>query len=339
MAIQKHFWVYHFWKIFRQKKMAGISLTELLVTIVIGGIAITGLLAAMVELLQTDQYQAVREETQQEMQTALSFITEDLRESVYIYDGTQTRSDGSPHYVYDYLPNFATAGTPILAFWKAETLSSSQLSILDNMDCTTLATTPVNKQAECNNLKLKRRAYSLIVYLQSTESDPKWPGKSRILRYELPQYNNSDFANLTWSTGFVDPSAFNNFPIWPYDQNNNKLQNTLPLLEESPPEVLVDFLDAPNNSDSEVVSQVPDCPADDPNTQENPDYLRLPAEETSNNSFFACVRNIGNYLGKNQDIILYLRGNAYGKGGNTDESYLSTLQTSITLRGVIDKFN
>lgn len=335
MVNQKYSFLYKFWHTNRFKNNLGISLTELLVTIVIGGIAISGLLAAMVELLRTDQQEAAREETQQEMQAALSFIAEDLRESVYVYDGTQTRNTSPTdntqvsHNVLSKLPNFGTGVTPIIVFWKAEQLSATQLSTLQSMNCNSFATTPVDKKAECENLKLKRRAYSLVVYLQSTVSDPQWKGKSRILRYELPKYvsTTSGFASLTHSTGFVDPGENNNFPTWPFDSNGNDLQGgTLPTLAQSPPEVLVDFVDAPNST----AASVPDCPSTN--------YSRLPSNATSSNSFFTCVRTIGNALGRNQDIILYLRGNAEGKGGTIDKNYLPTQQTSVTLRGVIDKF-
>lgn len=339
-------WRSNFWQ-----TVSGFTLTELLATILIGGIAMTGLLAAMVELLKTDQQEAIREETQQEMQTALSFIAEDLRESVYVYDGTQTRGTPAVNIPYDTLPNFSGTGTPIIAFWKAEALTASQQKQFENIssnssplkNCSTAFSTNNDKKAECDNLKLKRRAYSLVVYLQVREPNPGnlssiWKGKSRILRYELPQYKNSDFSNLTWSKGFVDPARTNNFPGWPFDaQNTNNLQSAsnggtgLPVLSESPAEVLVDFVDDP------ISSNAPDCP--NPPAPATPIYQRLPSNATNNNSFFACVRTVGTNLGENQDILLYLRGNTYGRGGSTENDTLSTLQTRVTLRGVIDKFN
>jgi prepilin-type N-terminal cleavage/methylation domain-containing protein len=330
VAIKKYFFLQKLRQVYHSKTTSGFTLTELLATILIAGIAMTGLLAAMVELLQTDQQEAIREEIQQEMQNALSFIAEDLREAVYVYDGTQIRN--SKAIPYDSLPDFSSVGTPIVAFWKAEPLSASQLSALPT-SCSTTFSTDAAKKAECDNLKLKRRAYSLVVYLQSTIADtnnPKiWKGRSRLLRYELPQYSN--VTNLTPSTGFVDPAKTNNFSAWPFDsQNSANLQATLPLLSQSPPEVLVDFVDAPNST---TATNLPSC---------STDYSRLPstnATTTTNNSFFACVRNIGNNLGENQDLVLYLRGNTYGRSHSTEDNTLSTLQTRVTLRGVIDKFN
>lgn len=343
MTSKKFSFLSQLWFVNRRKKNAGVSITELLVAMVVASIAITGLLAAMVELLQTDQREAAKEETQQSIQTALDFIAEDLRESVYVYDGTQRRGAGGTgpiHYVYDYLPDFSSVGTPILAFWKTEPLSASQESDLSRINCAGLAQ-PARQ--ECNNLKLRRRSYSLIVYLQSTISDAKWKGKSRILRYELSKYDASRFSTLARSRGFVDPAEANNFPVWPLDSQSNNQQTAAggrPLLTDSQPEVLVDFVDDPANN-----PYLPDpdpaqlkCDKFNPTTPDVP-YVRVPIDKTNNRSFFACVRRIDNKIGENQDIILYLRGNPYGKEGANEQDELPILQTRVTLRGVIDKFN
>lgn len=332
---------YHFWKICQQKKTLGISLVELLVTLVIASIAISGLLSAMVELLRTEQQESVREETQQEMQAALSFIAEDLRESVYVYDGTQTRANDTTHSIYNYLPDFSTVGKPILAFWKAEPISAAQEQTLQSMNCNSFTGA---KRDECTALKSRRRTYTLVVYLQTTTADPpdpediKWKGKSRILRYELPKYTSSNFASLTTTTGFVDPIEANNFPTWPFNAQDANLQAARPILTQSPPEVLVDFVDAPNsNNDPNIPSNTTDF-ANYCSNKFGSDYVLVTADDTSYRSFFACVRKIQNNLGQNQDVILYIRGNTYGKGGISKEQYMP-LQTRITLRGVIDKFN
>jgi prepilin-type N-terminal cleavage/methylation domain-containing protein len=325
MTIKKRLFYYQFWQTCQQKIRAGFTLTELLITILIASIAVSGLLAAMVELLRTDQQEAMREETQQEMQAAMNFIAEDLRESVYIYDGTQRRLvSGVPivHSIYNFLPSDFSPATPIIAFWKAEPLSATQETILQ----TTLknCSLPAPKDEECAALQLSRRTYSLVVYLQDKTPSTIWKGKSRILRYELSKYTSSGFPSLTQSTGYVDPARTNNFTTWPYDAGNNNLQTVRPT---GKPEVLVDFVDDPSSTvdDANVLNI---CPASG--------YSRLP--NNTMKSFFACVRTIGNNIGQNQDIILYLRGNSYGKGGVSNQDELPTLQTRVTLRGVIDKF-
>ena len=297
------------WRTDQRKTMAGFTLTELLATILIGGIVISTLLAVIVEFLQTDQQEAARTQIQQEMKAAMEYIEEDLRESVYIYPTTNG------------LPSFGTNVTPVLAFWKAEPIEydANNNNILDINELNCNSFSNVNKKAECQALIVRRRAYSLVIYLQSTEPNPIWEGKSRLLRYELPRYRRSNFATLTTSTGFVDPVQDDSFPSW--------LTNNGSTIPTGSPDVLVDFVDDPT---SNTASNLPTCPTG---------YSRTPSNAATHNSFFACVRDTGNVLGVNQDVILYLRGNAEGRGGLGSNGFLPTLQSRITLRGVIDKFN
>lgn len=81
------FWVYS-----KNSETAGFTLIELLVAIVIASLIIVVLLSLVVEILQIDHRQAARDETQQEMQRALNFISEELREAVYVYDGNCLQS-------------------------------------------------------------------------------------------------------------------------------------------------------------------------------------------------------------------------------------------------------
>ena len=298
------------WRTDQRKTTAGFTLTELLATILIGGIVISTLLAVIVEFLQTDQQEAARTQIQQEMKAALEYIEEDLRESVYIYPTINN------------LPNFGTNVTPVLAFWKAEPVEydTNNNNVLDINELNCNSFSNANKKAECQALIVRRRAYSLVIYLQSTESNPRWEGKSRLLRYELPRYRRNNFTTqLETSTGFVDPVQDDSFPSW--------LTNNGSAIPTGSPDVLVDFVDDPT---SNTASNLPTCPTD---------YTRTPSNAATNNSFFACVRDSGNSLGVNQDVILYLRGNAEGRGGLSSNEILPTLQSRITLRGVIDKFN
>lgn len=323
--------LYKLWNLYQQSRIKGLTLTELLVTIVIASTIFTGLLAAVVELMQTDQREAVRTQTQQEMQMALDYIADDLRESVYVYDSFERDPNTDDDDLANFLPDFGANVMPVLAFWKAETIDEEDLpgdNTQDNAEdrCDDFATDAL--RAECQALQLRRRAYSLVVYLQSTRPSETWQGQSRVMRYQLPMY--TEPQNLDRSDGFVDPVENNNFPTWPSRDDRN-LQAIRPSLPVGGPPVLVDFVDDPMNPSAEDLLG---CPAN---------YSRFPNDDNStdlveNNSFFACVRNIGNNLGLNQDIILYLRGNAEERGAG-GEGYLPTLQTQVTLRGVIDKFD
>ncbi|MGA0199751.1 MAG: hypothetical protein ACO3NK_11650, partial [Prochlorotrichaceae cyanobacterium] len=54
-------------------------------------------------------------------------------------------------------------------------------------------------------------------------------------------------------------------------------------------------------------------------------------------TFYACVRSSTASVGQNQDVILFLRGNAKGRSGTETDLRTAVLQTRVTLRGIIDK--
>ncbi|MBD2771463.1 hypothetical protein [Iningainema tapete] len=345
MITAKHLKLLFNWLlVYSQKgKTLGFTLMELLIAVLIAFLIISALLSLVVDILQVDGRETARNETEQEMQKALDYISKELRDAVYIYDGnciqsTAQGSAGNPNYcpgLVNYLPTFGAGQTPILAFWKPETISDTQIPT----DCTSF-TAP--KKQECEDLQVKRRTYTLVVYLQST-SNPgnKWQGKSRITRYALRKYDN--YNALTLSQGYVDPSEEDGttFQTWPLKVNyaNNTttdLQGGTKPSTDNSPDVLVDFVDAP---DATGVT-VPECDS-------TKNYVPTPkatATTASSNSFFACVKSavpttasVTVQSGINQDVVLYLRGNAYGKSGVISDKFRTVLQTQVFVRGVINK--
>ncbi|MBW4642859.1 MAG: prepilin-type N-terminal cleavage/methylation domain-containing protein [Goleter apudmare HA4340-LM2] len=329
-----------------KNKLAGFTLIELLVALLIAGLIISALLSLVIDLLQVDSRETARTETQREMQMALNYITSELREAVYVYDGNCIQSTvqgtaptastpASPNYcpgLQNYLPTF-TGQTPVLAFWKPQTIPD------DKLPATCTGTT----SQECNDLKIKRRTYTLVVYLQSTDSsDNKWQGKSRITRYALTRYNNLP-TELTKSTGYVDPSLEDSasFQTWPRKTSNNTdLQNGVKPLASNAPDVLVDFVDAPNATGVTV----PACEISKNYIPSPKTTVDTTTTTASSNSFFACVRtavpttaSITTPTGINQDVTLYLRGNANGRPGVNSDSFRPVLQTQVLVRGVINK--
>ncbi len=332
------FWVYS-----KKSKTAGFTLIELLVAIIIASLIIVVLLSLVIEILQIDHREAARDETQQEMQRASDFISKELREAVYVYDGNclQNTAQGNPqdaNYcpgLANYLPTFANQ-TPVIAFWKPEIIPDDQMPT----NCSAFATDALKQ--ECNDLLIRRRTYELVVYLQSTENSSNiWSGKSRITRYTLHKYK--DTSNLILSEGYVDPSKDGGtiFQTWPLQINatantTTNLQATSPLATNTP-DVLVDFVDAPNATGVTV----PPCDS----TRNYVPSPKATVTTASSNSFFACVRSAvptttvlaTTPTGLNQDAILYLRGNANGKPGVTSNNFRPVLQTQILMRGVINK--
>ncbi|MGP1382135.1 MAG: PulJ/GspJ family protein [Thainema sp.] len=306
---------YQFLKSRRRNHNKGFTLTELLVSIIISAIIVSGLLYLVVELLGADARESARNETQREMQLAMNYITTDLREAVYVYDDVADIADG--------LPDFAGDGmTPILAFWKPVYFTDADLS---GIDCDSVSE---EAQPACDTLLVRRSAYSLIVYLQEANPDAPWSGQSVIRRYELSRYED-DVADLSQAAGYVDPTGDVSFQSWPLDSAGEDLQDTEPTLG-SPP-VLIDFVAAPGDGSAR------DCEAG---------YTKSPA---TSDSFFACVRaSAGDDAGEdevlntNQDVFVFLQGDVQGRrGGNSRgfdvSSRLPVLQSQVLVGGVIDK--
>jgi prepilin-type N-terminal cleavage/methylation domain-containing protein len=332
----------------------GFTLIELLVAMLIGSIITGVLLAAVVELLQVSQKESSRAETQQEMQLALDYITADLREAVFVYDGTclsgvpaNTVCPG----VLNFLPaaiNNAPNTVPVLAFWRVDELPQPLLQA-----CSTNATRLYDNPQPAAILDipcLSRRTYSLVVYyLDTTAANNTWRGRSRIRRYELTQFDPQGNRN----TGWVDPTlTANNFLGWPRDSASQNLQTAATLPDGTinralglpnanvNPQVLADFVDNP------IVGAANACP-NTLNATNLPAFVRSPA--ATSNSFYACVRGGGivtvggqsagnNPGGRNQEVAIFLRGNAAGKPGVPSTARVTfEMNTRTLLRGSFGK--
>ncbi|MGA9381301.1 MAG: prepilin-type N-terminal cleavage/methylation domain-containing protein [Phormidium sp.] len=322
----------------KRHKKYGFTLIELLVSIILSAVIITALLSFVVDLLQTDRREYARSETQREMETALNFIVDDLREAVYIYERIdQPRINSTP--LKDYLPTITDA-IPVLAFWKAQRL--------DNDPLKPLPPSCAPNEAECNQVVIRRRAYSLVVYYiaKNPDNDPKWKGKARIIRYAFDKY--SDVRNLTKTSGYKDPAEESSFENWPYV--NGSAAGRATTGAGTMQAVLVDFVDDPKSQDIKV-DQVETCESTDLNSPffntdpNNPTYRRIPDKNALNNSnsFYVCIKTLGTVAGTNQqeklnqDVILFLRGNPIGRVNANDKQPLLTVRAGAIARGVLDK--
>lgn len=317
-------------------KKNGFTLMELLVTILISGTIITALLAFVVDLLQTDRREYARAETQREMETALNFIVDDLREAVFIYDRIDEQRPNNVLPLKNFIPaTFADANNvvPVLAFWKAQRLNDDELP-----------TGCAPNNAECNQIVIRRRAYSLVVYYvaKNPPNNPKWRGEARIIRYVFNKY--TDPRSLAKTSGYRDPSEESSFENWPYI--NNAPAGQANTTAGSMNAVLVDFVDNPRNisvpADERCQSTNPNSPfyTADPS---NPTYRRIPQQIQDSNSFYVCVKTLGTVAGTNQqeklnqDVIIFLRGNPIGRVNARDQQPLLTVRAGAIARGVIDK--
>lgn len=315
---------------------SGFTLVELLISALIGSIIVSTLLTLVVNLLETDHQESAKSQRQQEMQAALSYISNDLRESVYIYPGeciqgrtddpnTSDKNEFCPGIV-NHIPNVENS-VPVLAFWKLEFIpdncknSSGQLI------------------APCTDFDIAGRTYRLVVYyLRRNLQNDEWQGKARITRYELDHFDSGNPPKIT--PGYVNPAQANgtDFRVWPFALNQTgqlvNQQKELP----NPTGVnhtLVDFVDLSrqaNTNDSDNCSHL----------YSSSEYELTPSAATLTSkglsgvrSFYACVRKPEN--GLNPDVYVRLRGNTHGVQGGYGKSSLLTLETHIQGRGTLDR--
>lgn len=339
------------WRQSQQAVDGGFTLAELLVASIVGSLIVVGLLGISVDLIRRDQEEAIRTETQRDMQRALDFMISELRDAVYVYPGGETPSTNvaaecnnedstscPPYIKYVGLP---TDTTPVLAFWKNDPVDES---ILSGLNCSAASSTV--KQQDCERLLQTRNFFSLVIYTQEVGGG-SFKGKTVIRRYFLPKYSNTDLRNLQENaditTGYIDPSLFSStfFATWPLLPPTGDLDGaTNPDWSGQNP-VLVDFVDAAVNPD---ITDVPDCPAVDINSDgdtldsEDIRYTRSPKSETNFTNFYACIRDVGQVVGVPQDVVIYLRGNPEGRiGFEPRKDTLPILKSQVVVGGSIDR--
>ena len=351
-------------------RSAGFTLTELLVAMVMGSIITGSLLFMIVNVLQFNQREDTRSETQREMKVALDYISTELREAVFVYDGncmsaTAPVGAGLCPGVLRHLPTaLQSAGrTPVLAFWRVDELPQPLIQACATNAGQLYADPP---PTAINGVPcLSRRSYTLVVYFLDTNKTGTWKGNARLRRYELPQFQPDGTRNVGW----VDPTITNNnFAGWPLNSQGVNLQTQTTLPDGSPnlaqgvpvapvepePVVLTDYVDTPtppasptNNPNNTVT-----CPQspDDGNAPSVPTMLpRFERSPTAGSpSFYACVRGGGvdkqtppvasNTGGRNQEVFLFLRGNTAGRSGTPTAARVTLdLETRVVTRGSYEK--
>jgi prepilin-type N-terminal cleavage/methylation domain-containing protein len=345
----------------RKRKTAGFTLLELLISMLIGSLLIVILLNLVIDLLQTDRREYARTETQREMQMAMDFIVNDIREAVYVYGARLNNSspDGAPP-LRNFIP-IPNGAEPILAFWKPEPIDAAKLP--DNCSDPVPNPEPTDEAwVKCRNLRVKRRTLNLVVYYYKENITPlereRWKGISRIIRYELPQYDTNRPGRINVNNekaGYLEPLTSDGVEpsIWPFARRgggslSDARTNGSPNLSEGFA-VLVDFLDHPKEDRPDNFQPRPT----DPRLQCPPTYAQSPPQSNGSlnrPSFAVCVSepnptgsagSSGAAVGatsnaSNQEVIVFLRGNPTGKAG-VKIAPLLAIKTQAVARGVIDK--
>lgn len=339
-----------FWLARRKRRSSGFTLIELLVSIIIGAIVTAGLLSLVIELTEVNQRDVSRTETQRDMQAAVDYIAQDLREAVFVYDGACLQGNGiapgSPNFcpnLLQFLPADLTSNgrVPALAFWRVDPLPSD---LADDCRAAANSNTPAaSLQALVtgpNSIPcIAGRSYSLVVYaIEPRQANDEWQGRARLVRYKLSQFRDGATSGADRTTGFVDPgqSTSIQFHEWPYLGSATSSQTTRPSNWNDASAVLVDFVD---NSPANAANP-PNCPT--------PSQITPSGNTTTIRSFYACVRgqtndarvnDVTSELGFNQEVLVVLIGNAAGRPGFPRDSSSLTfpIQTRVLTRGIINK--
>ena len=342
----------------------GFTLIELLVSMLIASLIVSGLLYLVVEILQTNQRDASRSDTQRDLQMAMDYIVRDVREATYVYGvdasdvagagkksclavygksiATTRGVDGKCTGLLDFLPSFlqppAKLGDkgnyPVLAFWKPEPLP---VKIRGLCKTNFAKVGDVGNDALNDTPCVSQRMYTLVVYSLSTEDATSfsWKGKARIKRYQLPHFiEEAELGKI--NEGWASPIAKDKRPLtWPIgDKVDSKTSSVTPTtntqLESAGSNqnlnfVLTDFLD------SEPIDYKPGyCP----NGFDSPSGLN---EKTFNAAFYVCV-NPADLPGINPEVNIVMRGNAAGRGGILKTGNLPfQMETRVLSRGVYSK--
>jgi prepilin-type N-terminal cleavage/methylation domain-containing protein len=325
------------WHTPHKRRTAGFTLIELLVSMVVGAIIVVALLSLVVELTDANQKDAARTATQREMQAAMDYIVQDLREAVYVYDGRclstgsgtitdRNQFNTSCPPLINHLPDGLSSNgrIPVLAFWRTDPLPEALAQRCRNTFATATTANPSDLTVPgaggagsvivpC----LSGKSYSLVVYTiadNTAANNPNsiWRGRARLERYALTQFDSSGDVTPGYAPPLPTPNA--QFFQWPFSQetgvgstgNITNMQGSRPTFGSTGnPQVLVDYLDdAPGAFNSQTRAFIPPvCPNPDPvtiNTSLVPKINVLTPSSAPIRSFYVCVR--GNTIDVNQKI-------------------------------------
>lgn len=349
----KRFWYSHR-KRDPQHKSSGFTLLELLIVTIIAGGIVAGLTYIVVELLTADRRENALTETQQDMQRALDFMAAELREAVYVYSGECLSSGGNPSLqcagLVDYLPvGISTNSVPVVAFWKQEPIPSTLRQQCRN----STRTNPLRVSGVLVPC-LTAHSYALVVYSLSKENtNNTWKGLARLTRTALTEFTQAGAR----SQGYVNPGVNGIFNTWPFGPapsgtGGGSLVNLQAFAVPAgrpniSPTVLVDFVDDGTGAQQAGLTGSAVCP-DNPATSQADYSISPTTAELSRlgfanvRSFYACISQ-GETAGstpadQNREVILYLRGNAFGKPVILSRrGFLPTLETRVLSRGVLER--
>lgn len=323
----------------------GFTLIELLVAMVIATLVITPLLGFMINILETDSREQAKSASEQEVQTAIDYIAQDLQQAIYIYDARGVRA------IQLQLPTIANA-LPVLVFWKRELLPDDKKIPVPGLTVST-----VNRDDGF--------VYSLVAYYlvnNSNNSGNIWSNQQSIRRFSVnggvkdPANPNQYITSLAPEAGF---KMFNLELNGTLEDKMNGWERNGNYASSNTAVTLVDFIDksVPQTTNTAYAPINPiNCTTifTDKTTIDKQDALTVPAfsgthayavataTNPNTSSFYACVdvdRQIaqvfirGNALARIRNTNIEF--NPTGESKQTDSSYFPKANVKVKARGII----
>lgn len=317
----------------RYSTSAGFTLIELLVAMIMTFLILTPLLTFVVNMLDTDRKEQVKSNTEQDMQTAVDFIAQDMSQAVYIYNNT-----GIDAIKAKLAP--ASNGTPVLVFWKRELVKQTVPVLSPVSNC---KTTPDS----CDDTYV----YSLVAYyIDPNNTNGIWSDKAaRIKRFSIRDCvkhpsdpslcitatnANPNLSSVVESSRADATLNFQPFNLKLPGETLSKRMNKWPSQigasgQEVDPgvtpiftgNVLIDYVD----KNTGTPTPTPNCTS--------PDEEQVPA--TLSGGFYACVNSSKNLA------RVFIRGNAQARLEKTatyndnNKDYFPTVSAQVQGLGVL----
>ncbi|MBD1837606.1 prepilin-type N-terminal cleavage/methylation domain-containing protein [Coleofasciculus sp. FACHB-64] len=270
------------------RKTGGFTLIELLVAMIMAALVITPLLGFMLNILETDRKEQAKANTEQEIQSALGYIAQDLQEAVYIYDANGVNAIKAQIPPLAGTPGCATGSscTPVVVFWKREVKKG---------------VVPVTGAAK--NQSDDAVVYSLVAYYLIKTPDSTWSNKARIGRFQIEdrvKNPKNTVALASNSSAYIGSETAENKGFKMFDANLSGGITSIMTqwtkgadAYQAPTRILVDYID----SDSAIGTCQPTI---DPTTGQSKTVTPIGI-----NGFYACVVDPAQALAQ-----VFIKGNA-----------------------------
>jgi hypothetical protein len=303
----------------------GYTMIELLVGMVMAFLIITPLMGFVLNLLDDDRKEGVRATTDQELQSAMDYIQEDLRQAFYVYDRTGVQD------INDDTGIKQTDRTPILVFWKRKIEEDSRPVVkIENGNCS-----PTGALDDSF-------VYSLVAYYISTNNpNDIWSKDAvRIERLEISDGVQDPCDSSKYVADFPPDKGFQKFTqVWEdWTKNSQESLGTPQVLidyihseSQGKDNVLIDeAIDKKEKSDVDcqnilgseaqlitkyLVEHPPEPPPPPPATPPAPPPPAANKVDKSDPGFYVCVNT------EKKIVQVNLRGNALARMGEPDPRY------------------